>query len=88
MFHITITNKRTGETIVDRDTCCIIGATDAGEGTGIMVLCHSGAKDRLATIAGALEAANGTLQREPKKAQRLIRKAVKAELKKQKITNK
>lgn len=57
-FHITITDNETGETLKDRDACCIIGACNVGEYTEGMALVHCSAPDLANAINGAEKSIN------------------------------
>lgn len=78
-YHITITDNESGEIHVDQDTNCIIGACDAGEGTRCMTFSECSNRDKLATVAGALEQVERALQAVPKKLQKAIREMVEKE---------
>lgn len=75
-LHITITDNETGETIVDQDTRCIIGAYDCDSVTASFIITRCTKAEKVATACGALKAAVLTIRQEPKKVQRLARKLV------------
>lgn len=71
-FHITITDKKTGETLVDIDTAAIVGAADEGEGTRNMCFTHCGLVELMATATGALKAADKVTKELPASARAVV----------------
>lgn len=83
-YHITITNNETGETLVDQDTGCIIGACDDRTTCGTRVVSYGACTklECIATVVGALEAGERHLRKMPRKDQRFLRKLAREEARK------
>lgn len=76
-FQIIIKNLETGETLVDTNTCAIIGAIDRGRGTQIVCSTACGTVELAATCAGALQAANRGMECLPRDIVNQIKKLAK-----------
>lgn len=76
-FQITIKNLETGETLVDTNTCAIIGAVDHGRGTQVVCYTNCGTVDLAATCTGALQAANRGMKDLPRYIVKQIKKTAK-----------
>jgi hypothetical protein len=76
-FHITITNNKTAETVVNIDTSAIIGAVDDGESTRVLCFTDCDGLSLAATCVGALEAVGEGQEGLPEGFLRWIRKHVK-----------
>ena len=60
MYHITLTNKETGDVIVDEDIKGIVGALDTGDGIRQLGIISGNAMDVGPVIMATLEVAKKT----------------------------
>lgn len=82
-FHITITDNETGETLVNLDTCAIIGAMDEGDlGTSMIDYEECNSICLAATITGAQVVANRAMKDLPMPLRWQVKTLVKAETRK------